>query len=165
MAAAGVDRSFVEVVARDIIREGIQNRDSRGKMENNVEDSVVGTVTGKNVDTVNDKDEKIRVINEDDTAARDTILAGVEATVEDSRVRCLERLEVDTGRIAELEAEILEARLAVEAAEKLLQDKQRMLQTCRQQLVAAETQAGAENISRQGGTILNWFIPLLFTHV
>ena len=153
MAAAGVDRSFVEVVARDIIREGIQNRDSRGKMENNVED------------TVNDKDEKIRVINEDDTAVRDTILAGVEATVEDSRVRCLERLEVDTGRIAELEAEILEARLAVEAAERLLQDKQRLLQTCRQQLAAAETQVGAENISRQGGTILNWFIPLLFTHV
>ena len=162
MAAAWVDRSFVEVVARDVIREGIQNRDSRGKMENNVEDSVVGTVTGKNVDTVNDKDEKIRVINEDDTAARDTILAGVEATVEDSRVRCLERLEVDTGRIAELEAEILEARLAVEAAErllqdkqKLLQDKQKLLQCCRQQLAAAEAKVGADNISRQGGTILN----------
>ena len=125
-------------------------------MENNVEDSVVGTITGKNVDTVNDKDVEIRdTINEDDTAVRDTILAGVEATMEDSRVRCLERLEVDTGRIAELEAEILEARLAVEAAERLLQDKQRLLQTCRQQLAAAETQASAESISRQGGRISN----------
>ena len=162
-AGAGVDRSFVEAAVRDIIREGILDsvEDSRVKMEN-MDNSVVDTVKGK--------DEEVRDITnqgniEDDTAVRDTILAGVEATVEDSRVRCLERLEVDTGRIAELEAEILEARLAVEAAEKLLQDKQRMLQTCRQQLAAAETQAGAENISRQGGTILNWFIPLLFTHV
>ena len=158
-----MDRSFELDGLMDIIREGIQNsvEDSRVKMEN-MDNSVVDTVKGK--------DEEVRdIINqgniEDDTAVRDTILAGVEATVEDSRVRCLERLEVDTGRIAELEAEILEARLAVEAAERLLQDKQRLLQCCRQQLAAAETQAGAENISRQGGTILNWFIPLLFTHV
>ena len=163
MAAAGVDRNFELDGLRDIIREGILDsvEDSRVKMEN---------MDNRVVDTVKGKDEEVRdIINqgniEDDTAVRDTILAGVEATVEDSRVRCLERLEVDTGRVAELEAEILEARLAVEAAERLLQDKQRMLQTCRQQLAAAETQAGAENISRQGGTILNWFIPLLFTHV
>ena len=126
MAAAGVDRNFELDGLRDIIREGILDsvEDSRVKMEN-MDNSVVDTVKGK--------DEEVRdIINqgniEDDTALRDTILAGVEATVEDSRVRCLERLEVDTGRIAELEAEILEARLAVEAAERLLQDKQKLLQ-------------------------------------
>ena len=153
MAGAGVDRRFVLAAVRDITMEGILDsmEDSRVKMEN-MDNSVVDTVKGK--------DEEVRdIINqgniEDDTAVRDTILAGVEATVEDSRVRCLERLAVDTGRIAELEAEILEARLAVEAAERLLQDKQRMLQTCRQQLVAAETQASAESISRQGGRISN----------
>ena len=149
MAAAGVDRSFVLAAVRDIIREGILNsvEDSRVKMEN-MDNRVVNTVKGR--------DEEVRdTINEDDTAVRDTILTGVEATVEDSKVRCLERLEGNTARVAELEAEILEARLAVEAAERLLQDKQRRLQCCRQQLAAAETQAGAESISRQGGRILN----------
>ena len=143
-AGAGVDRNFVEAAVRDIIREGILNsvEDSRVKMENMGKDKEVRDIINQgNI--------------EDDTALRDTILAGVEATVEDSRVRCLERLEVDTGRIAELEAEILQARLAVEAAERLLQDKQRMLQCCRQQLAAAEAKVGANNISRQDGRILN----------
>ena len=110
MAAAGVDRSFVFATVTDIIREGILNsvEDSSVKMENM--DNMVA-------DTVKGKDEEVRdTTNEDDTAARDTILAGVEATDEDSRVRCLERLEGNTARVAELEAEILEARLAVEAA-------------------------------------------------
>ena len=148
MAAAGVDRSFVLAAVRDIIREGILNS-VEVKMEN-MDNRVVDTVKGKG------KDEEVRdTINEDDTAVRDTILAGVEATVEDSKVRCLERLEGNTARVAELEAEILEARLAVEAAERLLQDKQRLLQCCMQQLAAAEIQAGAESISRQGGRILN----------
>ena len=146
MAAAGVDRSFVLAAVRDIIREGILNS-VEVKMEN-MDNRVVNTVKGK--------DEEVRdTINEDDTAVRDTILTGVEATVEDSKVRCLERLEGDKARIAELETEILEARLAVEAAERLLQDKQRRLQCCMQQLAAAEIQAGAESISRQGGRILN----------
>ena len=98
MAAAGVDRSFVFATVTDIIREGILNsvEDSSVKMENM--DNMVA-------DTVKGKDEEVRdTTNEDDTAARDTILAGVEATDEDSRVRCLERLEGDKARVAELES-------------------------------------------------------------
>ena len=147
MAAAGVDRSFVLAAVRDITREGILNS-VEVKMEN-MDNRVADTVKGKDMDIINQGN------IEDDTAVRNTILTGVEATVEDSKVRCLERLEGNTARVAELEAEILEARLAVEAAERLLQDKQRLLQCCRQQLAAAETQAGAESISRQGGRILN----------